>query len=119
MCESRFANVKIDYLISSNCCAMTDSTSMPIRLNSSRQVHAPCWMMPLNSFSMMGNSIASEQLNTRQNRPKDFARSLVDSVLPVPAGPCGAAPSFILSAEVMVIQHLSVSGVWTILEQGP
>jgi len=36
--------------------------------------------------------IYSEQLNTTQNFPIAFAKSFVDSVLPVPAGPAGAAP---------------------------
>ena len=48
-----------------------------------------------------------------------FARSLVDSVLPVPAGPAGLAPSLIWRAPVMVIQHLSVSGVMTSLVVAP
>lgn len=51
--------------------------------------------------------------------PKALARSLVDSVFPVPAGPAGADPSPMLRAEVIVIQHLSVSGVMTILVVGP
>ena len=57
--------------------------------------------------------ICSEQLNTMQNWPTALARSLTLSVLPVPAGPAGEAPSLMLRAPVMVIQHLSVSGVMT------
>lgn len=72
---------------------MTDSTSISILLNSSRQAQAPCYAKPLNSRPIILNSIWSEQLNTTQNIPKALARSLVDSVLPVPAGPAGAAPS--------------------------
>jgi len=30
-----------------SCWPMTDKTSTPIRLNSSRQVQAPCWQSPL------------------------------------------------------------------------
>jgi len=48
-----------------------------------------------------------------------FARSLVDSVFPVPAGPAGFAPSLICKAFDMVIQHLSVRGVITSLEVAP
>lgn len=48
-----------------------------------------------------------------------LARSLVDSVLPVPAGPVGAAPNTNLSAYVIVIQHLSVNGVTTSLDVAP
>lgn len=49
----------------------------------------------------------------------DFAKSLHDYVLPVPAGPAGFAPSFICNAPVIVIQHLSVSGVMTSLVVAP
>jgi len=51
--------------------------------------------------------------------PRPLAKSFVLSVLPVPAGPAGAAPSRILRAEVMVIQHLSVNVVITNLEVAP
>ena len=51
--------------------------------------------------------------------PRPLARSLVDSVFPVPAGPAGAAPSWLVKAFVMVIQHLSVKGVMTNLVVGP
>jgi len=52
-------------------------------------------------------------LKTIQYLPRDLAKSLQDSVLPVPAGPAGFAPSFICSAPVIVIQHRSVKGVMT------
>ena len=48
-----------------------------------------------------------------QYRARDFAKSLHDSVFPVPAGPAGLAPSLIFKAPVIVIQHRSVSGVIT------
>ena len=53
------------------------------------------------------------------NIPSALARSLVDSVFPVPAGPEGLAPSLICKAPVIVIQHLSVKGVMTSLEVAP
>ena len=46
-------------------------------------------------------------------RPMPLARSLVDSVFPVPAGPYGDAPSWFERADVMVIQQRSVRGVIT------
>ena len=49
----------------------------------------------------------------------DLAKSLHDSVFPVPAGPAGLAPNFIWSAPVIVIQQRSVSGVITSLEVAP
>lgn len=52
-------------------------------------------------------------MKTTQYFPIPLAKSLVDSVLPVPAGPAGAAPNFIWSAPVIVSQHLSVKGVIT------
>ena len=54
-----------------------------------------------------------------QNCPKAFAKSFVDSVLPVPAGPEGQAPSLMFNAEVIVIQHFSVKGVITNLDVQP
>lgn len=53
------------------------------------------------------------------NLPKALAKSLVDSVLPVPAGPAGDAPSLLANADVMVIQHRSVSAVMTNLLVAP
>lgn len=64
-------------------------------------------------------STCSEQLKTTQRVPRAFAKSLVDSVLPVPAGPAGEAPSLINSAPVIVSQHLSVRGVITSLDVAP
>jgi len=58
-------------------------------------------------------------LNTIQSIPSPFARSFVDSVFPVPAGPAGAAPSLMLIAPVIVIQHQSVRGVITSLDVAP
>lgn len=49
----------------------------------------------------------------------DFAKSLHDSVFPVPAGPAGLAPSFMCNAPVIVIQHRSVRGVITSLLVAP
>lgn len=43
----------------------------------------------------------------------DFARSLTDSVLPVPAGPAGDPPRWNVRAWVSVMKHRSVSGVMT------
>lgn len=57
--------------------------------------------------------IWSEQLKTMQSLPKALAKSLVDSVFPVPAGPAGDAPNLLAMALVIVIQHLSVRGVIT------
>ena len=45
--------------------------------------------------------------------PRALAKSLVLSVLPVPAGPEGDAPNFILRAPVIVIQQRSVKGMMT------
>lgn len=69
---------------------MTDNTSTSIRLNSSKQDHAPYWAKPLNNLDINLYSICSEQLNTIQNMPNTLAKSLVDSVFPVPAGPAGS-----------------------------
>ncbi len=92
---------------------------MSILLNSSRQVHAPYWANPVNSLPIILYSIWSEQLKTTHNIPSDFARSLVDSVFPVPAGPAGAAPNLMFKAPVIVIQHLSVRLVMTKREVAP
>ncbi len=67
----------------------------------------------MNNFSIILTFTWSEQLNTMQYLPNAFAKSLHDSVLPVPAGPAGAAPSFIPNAPVIVIQQRSVNGVIT------
>ena len=92
---------------------------MSILLNSSKQAQAPCWANPLKSLFIIPAVIWSEQLKTMQSLPNPFAKSFVDSVLPVPAGPAGAAPSWLDKALVMVIQHLSVRGVITNLVVGP
>jgi len=55
--------------------------------------------------------MVSEQLKTAQRTAKFLAKSLTDSVLPVPAGPAGAPPSPNFMAVVRVMIHLSVSGV--------
>jgi hypothetical protein len=54
-----------------------------------------------------------------QSLPNAFAKSFVDYVLPVPAGPAGLAPSLFASADVIVIQQRSVSGVMTNLDVAP
>ncbi len=48
-----------------------------------------------------------------------FAKSLVDYVFPVPAGPAGLAPKWWAIALVIVIQHLSVNGVIISLDVAP
>lgn len=53
------------------------------------------------------------------NLPSALAKSLVDSVFPVPAGPAGEAPNLLARAEVMVIQQRSVNGVITNLDVAP
>jgi hypothetical protein len=63
--------------------------------------------------------IWSEQLKTIQRRPNALAKSFVDYVLPVPAGPAGLAPSLFAMADVIVIQHRSVKGVITSREVAP
>jgi len=64
-------------------------------------------------MTTIGVSTVGPQLNTRQKMAKPRLKSLVDSVLPVPAGPAGAAPSLSAIAPVMVDQHLSVIAVMT------
>lgn len=98
---------------------MTDNTSISILLNSSRHDQAPDWQSPENNLFIITAVIYSEQLKTIQSRPRPLARSLVDSVFPVPAGPAGLAPSFCEIAEVMVIQQRSVKGVMTNLDVAP
>jgi len=51
----------------------------------------------------MIKSIESEQLNTTHYLARALARSLVDSVLPVPAGPAGAPPRLSFKAPIKVI----------------
>ena len=80
-----------------------ESTSMLMRLNSSRQVQAPVWIRPEKNFSIILYVTPSLQLYTMHCRARFFAKSLVVSVFPVPAGPAGAAPKFKYSAPVMVM----------------
>ena len=82
---------------------MTDNTSMLIRLNSSKQHQAPADANPLKNLPTIMKSIESEQLKTTHCLAKAFARSLVDYVFPVPAGPAGAPPKFSFRAPIKVI----------------
>lgn len=107
------------FLIERTCYAMTDKTSILIRLNSSRQVQEPVIASPKNRLSIILKLIWSLQLNTTQYFPRALERSFVLSVFPVPAGPDGAAPNFKCKAPVIVSQHLSVKGVITILVVAP
>lgn len=63
--------------------------------------------------------IWSEQLKTIHTLANPFAKSLVDYVFPVPAGPAGAAPKWFAIALVIVIQQRSVKGVITNLLVAP
>jgi len=65
---------------------------MSILLNSSRHAQQPDWISPEKILAIILYSTYSEQLNTMHYKPSPFARSFVDSVFPVPAGPAGAAP---------------------------
>lgn len=76
---------------------------MLIRLNSSKQAQAPEAANPLKNLPTMITSIESEQLKTTHYLAKALARSLVDSVLPVPAGPAGAPPRWSFKAPIRVI----------------
>lgn len=87
----------------SSYCAITDNTSMLILLNSSKHAQAPALARPLKNFATMIWSIPSEQLNTTHYLAKALARSLVDSVFPVPAGPAGAPPKLRFNAPIRVI----------------
>ena len=73
---------------------MTDKTSIFMRLNSSKQHQAPDAASPLKKVATIVWVMSPEQLNTTQCLANAFARSFVDSVLPVPAGPAGAPPRF-------------------------
>ena len=73
------------------CCPITESTSILMRLNSSKHAHAP-QAKSFEKFSHGDKSRPSEQLNTTHCIAKALARSLVVSVFPVPAGPAGAPP---------------------------
>ena len=76
---------------------------MLILLNSSKQHQAPAAAKPLKKFAIILISIVGEQLKTTHYLARALARSLVDSVLPVPAGPAGAPPRSSLSAPIRVI----------------
>ena len=80
------------------CCATTDSTGSSIRLNSSKQPHAFDCARPRMILPSATRSCSGPQLKTTQYLPKVRARSLVVSVLPVPAGPAGAPPMYIDTA---------------------
>jgi len=71
---------------------MTDNTSAKILLNSSKQHHAPVPHNPLKNLHMAIWSIEELQLNTWHWIAIALAKSLTDSVLPVPAGPSGPPP---------------------------
>jgi hypothetical protein len=66
---------------------MTESTSNSILLNSSKHDQEPQEISPLKNLAIAVTSNASEQLNTTQCFAIALAKSLVVSVLPVPAGP--------------------------------
>lgn len=74
------------------CNATTESTSVSILLNSSKQHHDPEPAKPLKNLYIAYAVRPSEALKTTQYMPQAFARSFTVSVLPVPAGPSGAPP---------------------------
>jgi len=76
---------------------------MLILLNSSKQIQEPDAARPLKNEVIIIISIVGEQLNTTHYLARALARSLVDSVLPVPAGPAGAPPKSSLRAPINVI----------------
>ena len=76
----------------------TDNTSIVIRLNSSKHPHAPVYDKPIKIYPNESVFIYSEQLNTNTGKPHALPKSLVVSVLPVPAGPAGAPPILRLKA---------------------
>ena len=61
-------------------------------MNSSKQHQAPQHIKPLKNLLIDITFKPSEQLNTIHCIPKQLAKSLTVSVLPVPAGPSGAPP---------------------------
>lgn len=73
-----------------------------MRLNSSKQLHAPAAINPLKNFAIAWMFNPSEQLNTTHYIANAFARSFVVSVFPVPAGPSGAPPRFNCNADIRV-----------------
>lgn len=76
---------------------------MLILLNSSKQAQAPALANPLKNLATIIWSIPSEQLKTTHYLANALAKSLVDSVFPVPAGPAGAPPRFKFRAPINVI----------------
>ena len=61
-------------------------------MNSSKHDHAPADANPLKNFAIAWVFNPSPQLNTMHWIATALAKSFVDSVLPVPAGPSGAPP---------------------------
>jgi len=76
---------------------------MIILLNSSKQAQAPQQAKPLKNFPSIWEDISGEQLNTTHYLDNALAKSLVVSVLPVPAGPAGAPPLKTFKAPINVI----------------
>jgi hypothetical protein len=76
---------------------------MLILLNSSKQIQEPEAARPLKKEVIIIISIVGEQLNTTHYFANALARSFVDSVLPVPAGPAGAPPKSSFKAPISVI----------------
>lgn len=66
---------------------MTESTSISILLNSSKHDQAPPCASPEKNLPIIFTSNPSEQLKTTHWIASAFAKSLVVSVFPVPAGP--------------------------------
>jgi hypothetical protein len=64
-----------------------------------------------DTFPIARTSKPAEQLKTMHCLATAFARSFTVSVLPVPAGPVGAAPRFKANADVRDRKARSVSGV--------
>jgi len=74
------------------CIAITESTSAKIRLNSSKQHQDPVPQSPLKNLHIAIWSMELEQLKTTHCIAHALAKSLTDSVFPVPAGPSGPPP---------------------------
>ena len=77
--------------------------STAIRLNSSKQPHAPVCARPEKVLAITLEFIWSEQFITITQMARPRPRSLVVSVFPVPAGPAGAPPRMRRSACVSVM----------------
>lgn len=82
---------------------MTDKTSNSILLNSSKHDQAPALASPLKNLAIAWVFNPSPQLNTIHYTATALAKSFVDSVLPVPAGPSGAPPKFKCNAPTRVL----------------